>query len=314
MFCSVDEEGKDEDARTRLKNVSIKSSNPSRGKLVKPQREENQRSNNVPEDPDYEELKAQLKAARREGKEQWFEMRDLEKQLGSYKEAYHKIRDQFHEDPRRLSKSERSKYAEHYQLMENHIHWQEHEMAKRNSHIEMLTKQTRDANGEREELESNNRKLQKQIKDINVNLTECKDDLLRLQPSSQVSDSEIGDKYNNLSQQITSWVDDQTEDSEALEERFEKHATKESLGLDPILSMHINELHVKIAQSYPDSIPLLIQYVIHRCLEQYVLGNGIYFYGLDIRNIGLLQEAEQGMKLLEPSRGKFTQSEPRKVI
>ena len=255
------------------------------------------------EDIGLEELKALFRAARRESRDQASEIRELEKQNHRLQEAYNKIRAEFAEDPRRFTKVERNRYVEHFQLMENHIHWQEHEQTKLKSHIEMLTKQTRDANGEREDLEGNNRKLQKQIQDLQSSLTECKDDLLRMQPSNQIADSEIGDRYSNLAQQITSWVDDQTEDSEALEERFSS-VSRGGLEIDPILNMYIENRHVKLIQDHPDALPLVVQYLIHRCLEQYVMGNGIYFYGLDIRNIGLLQEVEAGMKLLEPRRGK----------
>ena len=303
LLLRLKDENKDDDARTRLKNVALKPSAPSRGKLTKaPHRDEKERLRD-PEDIDNDELRAQLKLARRENKDQCLELRDLEKEHSQLREAYLRIRNGLSEDPRRFTKSEKNKYVERFHLMDNHIQYQAYELEKRDTHIEMLTKQTRDANSEKDEMESNNRKLQKQIKELNSNLTECKDDLLRLQPSSQISDSEIGERYSNLAQQITSWVDDQTEDSETIETRFEALKSKESLKLDPILEMYIAEAHIKIVQDHPSSLPLLIQYLVHRCLEQYVMGNGLYFFGLDIRDVRILQEAEQGLKLLEPQRG-----------
>ena len=126
---------------------------------------------------------------------------------------------------------------------------------------------------------------------------------MRLQPTSQVADSEIGDRFSALCEQITTWVDNQTEDTDALEDRFDKIKTVEDLNMDPILGHYLNENHIRLIQDVPDALPMLVQYLIHCCLVQYVLGNEIFFYGLDIRNIGLLKEVEDGMKKLEPARG-----------
>lgn len=252
----------------------------------------------------YRELSAELKKSQREIREQSLKLRDYRDDNSKLREALRQVRSELAEDPRKFSKSERNQYREHIQSQDNYMAWMSHELDKREAHIEMLTRQTRDANKERDEHESHGRKLQRQIKELQESLTECKDDLLRLQPNSQVSDSEIGDQFSNLCQQITSWVDDQTEDTDALEDRFEKIKTVEALNMDPILGLYLNEDHVRLIQDVPDALPMVVQYLIHCCLEQYVLGNGIYFYGLDIRNIGLLKEVEQGMRLLEPARGR----------
>lgn len=253
----------------------------------------------------HSELLDELRTTSRELKEQSLEMRNVKKQNVQLREAYSKVYNELAEDPQKLSRRERHRYHEHFEAMEHHVALAQHDLEKRDSHIEMLTKQTREANNARDELDEANRRLQRHVKEIAANLTECKDDLLRLQPTSQTSDSEIAERYSNLCQQIAGWVDDQTEDVETLEERFEGLKTTEELNLDPTLALYTTRKHLKLAQEHPDAVPLLLQYLIHCYLGEYVLGDGVSFYGLDIHGVALIQQIEQGMKLLEPKRGKY---------
>lgn len=301
---------KAEGVRRRRSRESAKPMSSQRNKLTKPSQHDEKERPKEHRDLDYlySELQTDYKVMQRDHRELIAEVRELRHKNSQLKDAYHRLRAEAMEDPRKFGKSEKNRYQEHYQVMENHIHFLANEVEKRDAHIEMLTKQTRDANLGKDELEETNRKLQRQIKELNTNLTECKDDLLRLQPPSQMADSEIGDRYSNLCQQITSWVDDQTEDSEALEQRFEKLRTPESLNMDPILNAYLDDNHLSLLHEHSDVVPFVVQYLIHCCLEEYVMGNGIYFYGLDIRNTNLLQEVELGMKLLEPQRGEVFSS------
>ena len=249
------------------------------------------------------ELINELRITNRENREQSLELRNVKKQNVQIREAYTKLYNEMAEDPQKFSKRERNKYYEHFEVMQHNIAFLQHELEKRDTHIEMLTKQTRDANHERDELDRGNRRLQRQVKDLSANLTECKDDLLRLQPTSQTSDSEIAERYSNLCQQIAGWVDDQTEDVETLEERFEGLTSPDDLNLDPTLALYTTQDHLHLAQQHPDSVPSLLQYLIHCYLSQYIFGDSVYFYGLDVHNVGLFQQVERGMEMLEPKRG-----------
>ena len=252
----------------------------------------------------HSEALNELRMTSRENRDQSLELRDLKKQNAQIKEAYNRLYAEMAGDPQRLSRRERNKYNEHFQMMEQHITFLQHELEKRDNHIEMLTKQTREANQEKDELDGGNRRLQRQIQELSANLTECKDDLMRLQPTSQTSDSEIAEQYSNLCQQIAGWVDDQTEDVEVLEERFNGVKSVEDLDLDPVLTQYTTDEHLKLAQENPNSIPLMLQHLIHCYMNHFVLGSSIYFFGLDAHNVGLIQLIEKGMKLLEPKRGK----------
>ena len=261
----------------------------------------------------YDDVRRDLQSSSRENRDQSLELRDLKRRLSKLQEQNAQLREQnnllreayqaHQARGEKLSKSERSKYNEHFEMLENHISNLQHERHKRETHMESLTEQTREANDGKDRLESEVRKLHRQIRDLSANLTECKDDLLRLQPTSQVSDNEISEQFSNLDQQIAGWVDDKTEDSSILEEKIEGIKTVDDLP--ELLRMFANPDHLRLAKKYPDSQPLLLRYFIHCYVQTFILSGDVYLFGLDTRNISLLQGMEEGMKQLEPRRGTF---------
>ncbi len=261
----------------------------------------------------YEDTRGELKSINRDIRDQSLEIRDLKRQNAQIHERNAQLREQNNQlrevqraRPEKLLKSEKTKFLEHFEILEEHINHLQYERQKRDAHMESLTAQTREANEEKASLEAANRRLQRQVKDLSNNLTECKDDLLRLQPTSQVSENEISDLYANLDQQVSGWVDDRTEDAQLLEEQIDK--IKSVDDLPQLFKQYMSSDRLKLAKKFPESQPLVLRYLIHCCLGTFVLGNDIYFFGLDSRNIALLQGIEVGMKSLEPRRGKYPSS------
>ena len=257
----------------------------------------------------YEDTQGELKSLDRDIRDQSLEIRDLRRQNtqlnernADLREKYNQLREVQRARPEKLLKSEKSKYIEHFEILEEHINHLQYERQKRDAHMESLTAQTREANEEKASLEAGNRRLQRQVKELSDNLTECKDDLLRLQPTSQVSENEISDQYSNLDQQISGWIDDRTEDAQVLEEQIDK--IKSVDDLPQLFQKYMSSDRLKLAKKFPESQPLLLRYLIHCCLGTFVLGNDIFLFGLDPRNIALLQGIEKGMRSLEPRRGK----------
>lgn len=252
----------------------------------------------------YDDARCDLQSSSRENRDQSLELRDLKRRLTKLQEQNTQLREAYQARGEKLSKSDRNKYNEHFEMLENHISHFQHERHKRETHMAFLTEQTREANESEERLQTEARNLQRQIRDLSANLTECKDDLLRLQPTSQVSDNEISEQFSNLDQQIAGWVDDKTEDSTVLEEKF--RSTKTVDDLPELLRLFASTDHLRLAKKYPDSQPLLLRYFIHSYLQNFILSSKVYLFGLDVRNIALLQGMEEGMKQLEPRRGQST--------
>ena len=249
----------------------------------------------------FDELHKELKIANRDNREQSLELRDLRRQNTMIKEAYTNMRKEIQSDNSKLSKNERTKYIEHFEMLEEQAAYFQHEFRKREGHLGYLTKQTRDANNEKEAIEEDNRKLQRKMRELSANLTECRDDLLRLQPPNQTSDSEIADHYSNLCQQIAGWVDDQTEDPDSLEGYFEK--LKVIGDLPQEMRIHVSNRHFKFGKTSPECLPLFVQYLIHCRLQDEVLGPCVFVFGLEEPNVALLQGIEEGISELEPKRG-----------
>ena len=249
----------------------------------------------------YSELRKEFKAVSRENRDQSLELRDIKRQNASLKEACISIQKEAQSDTRKLSKNERTKYLEHFEMLEEQAAFFQHEFRKRENHLGYLTKQTREANNDKEMIEEENRKLQRKIGELSANLTECRDDLLRLQPPSQVSDSEISDRYSDLCQQIAGWVDDRTEDPDVLEQYFANLHSTGNLPQD--FRLDVNNRQFRYAKQSPECLPLLLQYLVHCRLLDAILGPSIFVFALDEVNVSLLQGIEEGMTELEPKRG-----------
>lgn len=187
-------------------------------------------------------------------------------------------------------------------MLEDQIIYLKQELQRRKGLVESLTVQTREAVAEKGAMELSVRKLQKQNRDLSENLTECKDDLLRLQPPSQTPDSELAEQYSSLAHQISKWVDDETEDTTATEAKFDCLTKNEDLpeSLKPYLA----DEHIRLGKKHPNAQPYILRYLIHFYLEGCIFGEDVHLFGLDSRTIALFEGIEQGMHELEPPRGK----------
>ena len=249
---------------------------------------------------DYDDACRDLKILHRENREQSLELRSLKKQNAQLLDTCRSRSE--HVDSRR--EHERDEFYEHVEMLKDQIAYLKQELQRRKSLVESLTVQTREANAEKANAELNVKKLQKQNRDLSENLTECKDDLLRLQPPSVTPDSEIAEQYTSLTQQISRWVDDETEDAQATEARFD--ALMKNEDLPEALKPYLADGHIQLGKKHPNAQPYIIRYIIHSFLETCMLGNEVYLFGLDTRMISLFEGMERGMHELEPARGKLT--------
>lgn len=241
----------------------------------------------------FDEKRSNLKEADRVIDEQHREVRDLKKHNAELREALRKENIQ----------GEKDRLWETIEGLESTAYHYKFELHRRNAHMESLTQQTRDAIEEKKDAEIAVRKLARENRNLQENLTECKDDLLRLQPPSQISDSELSEQYSSLHQQISKWVDDETEDSQLLEKCFEDLSiTKEDLP--ELLQKSLNNELLRLGKKQPSSLPLILRYIIHCHLDQHIFREDIHLFGLNDHNTCLLRSIELGMKELEPSRGK----------
>ncbi|KAI4113044.1 MAG: hypothetical protein LQ345_005896 [Seirophora villosa] len=251
---------------------------------------------------DYDDAKQELRLASRENKDLSTELRDLKKQNAHLKETMRTQADSKSFKDQILS--ERRKFYEHVNMLEDHIGHLKHQLEKTKLHMDQLTFQTREANEEKASYESKLQNLQKQNNRLNEDLTECRDDILRLQPPSQIPDSKIADEYNNVYQQIASWVDDEAEDASSMETQLANlFADKDAPEL--LKSVLDNDL-IRVAKKYPDAEPLLLRYIIHVHIHRCILDDAIYLFGLDEHNEIILRSIARAMEDLEPKRDFLT--------
>ncbi|KAL8679702.1 MAG: hypothetical protein Q9186_004020 [Xanthomendoza sp. 1 TL-2023] len=251
---------------------------------------------------DNEDTHDDLRKARRENREQSLEIRDLKKQNAHLKES---IRTQA--DPKSYKDqimSERHKFYEHVDLLEDHIAHLKHQLEKTKLHMDQLTFQTREANEEKAAYETKLQHLQKLNSRLNEDLTECRDDILRLQPPTQIPDSKIAEGYSSLYQQIASWVDDEAEESQSMESRMSDISTDKDAP--ELLKAYLDTDLIRLTKKYSEAEPLILRYIIQLHMHRLILADDIYLFGLDEHNITILRSIEHAMESLEPKRDTLT--------
>ncbi|KAI4211508.1 MAG: hypothetical protein LQ351_005684 [Letrouitia transgressa] len=248
---------------------------------------------------DYDELHKDFKKVYRENREQAFELRDLKKQNAQLIEAVRLLEKNEPRNHKEMFMHERSLY-EHIRLLEDHIEYLKSQMDKSKHHMESLTFQTREANEEKVALEAKILNLERQNQRLNNDLTECRDDIMRLQPPSQIPDSKIAEQFANLYQEIASWVDDKCEDSQMMDSQLGNlYANKES---PDHLKTYLDGDMIRLVKRNPEAEPLILRYVIHCQLHQLILNDRIYFFGLDDHTENIVRSVEESMGELEPKR------------
>lgn len=263
------------------------------------------------------ELKEKLKLSERVAREQSLELRDLKKQNAQLQEVkrqntqlqdahLHRTRSTDNLSAQLLK--ERDNLVRHLHQQDDVISRLRHDQFSNRNHMESLTMQTREAIENRENLEDVNRKLKKVNRELSDNLTECKDDLLRLQPPSQMSDTEVSEHYSILHQHIARWVDDETEEPQLLEHRFDALPMNKDDLPERLRECLANE-NLRLAKKHPNAQPLVLRQLIYSFLGAHILREDVELFGLGSDAAEVIRGVEHGMKLLEPKRGT-----PRTVI
>lgn len=255
-------------------------------------------------------LRRGLKESERSCKEQSLELRDLKKQCARLQEA--SMQNVLAQDTPHGGTSLIDRQKEQLQQQDNFLHRLEqqndtinhlrHELFNRKTHMDSLTMQTRQAMELKSNFEEANRKLQQLNREISENLTECKDDLLRMQPPGQISDAEVSEHYSVLHQQIARWVDDETEDSHPLEQRFEALPV-DSGEIPELLRKYLKNDVLQLGKKYQNSQPLVLRHLIVLFLDTQILRRDVDLFGLDATTAAVIRGVEHSMKFLEPKRG-----------
>lgn len=141
--------------------------------------------------------------------------------------------------------------------------------------------------------------LQKRINALENELQACKDDLFRLQPLSQVPDSIIAQRFENLDNVICNWID--TEISQFMDEWGSKYP-----NVDPKLFHHNGDPAIKtILAKYPNTGgEHVIRSIVHRHFQKKLFADRVFLFGVNARLLDSLKLVEEHMSRMQPPRGK----------
>ena len=193
------------------------------------------------------------------------------------------------------------RYIRHLEEVNHHL---EHDLQNCRSQMESLTSQAQEALETKDHVEEINRKLTMLNRELLENLTECKDDLLRLQPPDQMSDTEVAEHYVTLHQHIARWVDEEVDKSQELESRFEALPWKCD-KLPERLREYLTDEILRLAKNHLNAQPLILRHIINSFLETHLLRKDVGLFGLGSFAAAVVRGIERGMKLLQPTRGTF---------
>ena len=137
-------------------------------------------------------------------------------------------------------------------------------------------------------------KARKKLAACQHDLTACRDELFRLQPIAQSTDSRVTHELESLCQHIINWI-------EAEVVLLEK-AHPES-GPEHIFSAGEDKEAARFMEQHPRSGEHLATHMIHCWLQDHVFGQKVSYLGLPAEATQLLERAEQSMARLDPPRG-----------
>ena len=171
--------------------------------------------------------------------------------------------------------------SEHHALLQSY--------KQQNSEINSLAE--RNTNGEKEFMA-----LRGSVNELQYELQACKDDLFRLQPVVQTPDTEIMRQYDTVCQQVSNWVD---EEISQLEQKRDKDGGRNM----PFILGGAHLEAMELLRRVPEAGEYMVVSVIHAYLQDKLLGEHVYSFGLSEDLIRTLKRIEHGMAKLEPTRG-----------
>lgn len=128
-------------------------------------------------------------------------------------------------------------------------------------------------------------------------LQTCKDNLFRLQPIIQLTDSEILKQYETLCQQVSNWVDSEIS-------KFEDKSGYPGNDTSTITDGG-NTRFKRLLNSASGAGEYLLSAVIHANIQRNFFGENVILFGLDQGATKFLHDAEEYMAMLQPRRGMF---------
>ncbi|MCJ1315369.1 hypothetical protein MMC15_000688 [Xylographa vitiligo] len=124
--------------------------------------------------------------------------------------------------------------------------------------------------------------LQTTCATLQLDLAACKHDLFSLQPCNQISDTEIAEKVEYLSQQILQWSDEALKNIDTMYQGLEENILCEHENC-PIARSRGAESD-KMLKHIPSAAEVFMHHVIFRHLQQRVFDEGNYLFGLNTQN------------------------------
>ena len=133
-----------------------------------------------------------------------------------------------------------------------------------------------------------------QLANAREELSSCKDDLFRMQPITQVPDTDILRDFEQVCENIVGWIDE-----ELL--FFEKANPESQEG--QLFSNAGSDYLAYLLRSFPDIGEDLVGYEVHRLLQKSILNSDNYFFAMNNESAEFFKSLEYNMLNSNPPKG-----------
>ena len=122
----------------------------------------------------------------------------------------------------------------------------------------------------------------------------CRDDLFRVQPACRISDRDIIEAFETLSEQIINWIDNEISAYE--------RANPGTHSEYPFSDSKDSEVALFLC-TYPSAGEYLCRYMVNHILLGSIFGSNMRHLGLSATQFSVLEGIEHGMAALKPPKG-----------
>ena len=137
--------------------------------------------------------------------------------------------------------------------------------------------------------------LEKEVSSLRDKLLTCEDELFRLLPVPQSTDSEIQSQYNKLCQQIVTWVEEEVDEFERGHPNSTPYEKTIRAGGDSYIR--------SVLERVPEAGEYLLGATIHKVIMGRFFGPNIVLFGLNDEMTMLIRDIEEKMEASNLKRG-----------
>jgi flagellar motility protein MotE (MotC chaperone) len=202
-----------------------------------------------------------------------------------------------------IQKSEADKSATLASSLKKQAQSTELELQKAGHNIKKLRAQLAEAEKHAQSKHGQLIQAESDMQHLRACLDECKDRIFKMQPVEHMTDSQIAEQYVTLCDAVSDWTDKQFGDLDDPLAAIDMAMQREEAA-DVFDRFLVSDGGLQIAMTYPTTSCIMLTAFVHLFLHCNILHSKIFFPGLRPAWNELVTFVENGMRNIQPTRGK----------